>query len=57
MNDAPACFNKKASALYKSLSIAEKEELRNQAPEKRMVIKEVICRGEKISQKIQKMVS
>ena len=57
MSETPATFNKKASALYKSLSSREKEELRKQAPEKRMTRKEVLCSGEKIFQKIQGMVS
>ena len=56
MSEAPAYFNK-ASALYKSLSLREKEELRNQATEKKMTRKELLCRGEKIFQKIQRMVS
>ena len=57
MSKTPATFNKKASALYKSLFSREKEELRNQAPEKKMTRKEVLCRGEKIFHKIQRMVS
>ena len=57
MSETPATFNKKTSALYKSLSSREKEELRNQAPEKKMTRKEVLCSGEKIFQKDQRMVS
>ena len=57
ISETPATFNKKASALYKSLSSREKEELRNQAPEKKMTRKEVLYSGEKIFQKIQRMVS
>ena len=52
MSETPATFNKQPSALYKSISSREKEELRNQAPEKKMTRKEVPYSSENISQKI-----
>ena len=57
----PAAFNKEASAIYRGMSIEEKEGLKrlvttNTDSVKRMTKKEVLKGGEKIFKKIQKLV-
>ena len=61
MREGPSILNKKASAAYKTISPAEKEQLQQQvelatSQERQMTKKAVVLRGEKIFMKIQKLV-